>query len=314
MKNKKIKKFRLDFPETNSSSTHSLVINSDFTFNREEILKDLEPYIDNNGILRISCRDFGWDVESTNSTYEKIQYAIAHICNSHENRNVSCEKEVKKLLNNLENYLGIPCIVDFSSWPQIDHQSADLRDEIFESKDSIDCFLFNLKSWLYLSNDNGGSDVGMYETEKDVNYGRITLEYPDPVGNIDIVIEGEDRTGIGYLRQEIYNWFGGGTYLPIQRIGIKNGVSVPNINNKLDFIKDGGLVLSEIYPYVKYDGKYFLVLCGDPKITQSSIIMAEDGDALEKVKRTILNYIKKGDPLVYLVRAKFWNKELDVTY
>lgn len=305
MKDKKIRKFRLDFPETNSSSTHSLVINPKFIFNREEILDDLRPYIDENGILKISCRDFGWEVESTNSTYEKIQYAVAHICNSYGVRNASCEKEIKKLLNILENRLGITCTVNLSEWPSVDHQSSDLKDEIFESRKSVESFLFNLDSWLYLSNDNGGYNTGMYETEKDVDYGRITLEYPEPVGNIDFVVEEDDRAGIGYLLNMLYDWFGNNTYLPIQRIGIKGGVSVPNIDNKPTFVKSGGLVLNENCPYIKYDGKYYLVLCGNLELSKLSY---------PESRKFILELLKNNSPLVYLVRIKFWNRELNVTY
>lgn len=311
MKDKKIKKIRLDFPETNSSSTHSLVINPKFSFNREEILDDLKPYIDENGILRISCREFGWDVEATNSTYEKIRYAIAHICNSHDTRNASCEKEIKRLLNTLENRLGITCVVDLSDWPCVDHQSSDLKDEIFESRESVEGFLFNLNSWLYLSNDNGGGNVGMYETEKDVDYGRIILEYPEPVGNIELLIEEDDRAGIEYLHQELYNWFGSGTYLPIQRIGIKDGVAVPNIDNKLVFLNDGGLILNEICPYINYEGKYYLVLCRDPKISKLSPLSDSD---IKEAKKIILELIRKKDPKIYIVRIKFWNRELNLTY
>ena len=100
-------KIRLNLPETNSSSSHSLVIGFDNHLkSKEDVLRELESHIDDSGILRISSAEFGWDNGKFNTTYEKLQYLMAISCSYYgcndDEESFSDKVKVQKLLGIIE--------------------------------------------------------------------------------------------------------------------------------------------------------------------------------------------------------------------
>lgn len=202
---KKIKQvIRERLPETNSSSSHSVVICVNKNY-----LTDTLP-MDDNGVIHVPRKDsFGWEYEKYNDAMTKLQYVCGILWRFKSNR-----KSVKKLKNIIMNYTGATDVVfeweeerlldndcldpeeyeneedDFfynSGAPEIDHNSSDIFPEIMESSTSIKNFIFNTKSWLYLGNDNSESPENFYEDETEIKEHNITVsvDYGGKIGRVD---------------------------------------------------------------------------------------------------------------------------------
>lgn len=208
---------RKNLPETNSSSSHSVVICVD-----PSSLTDTLP-MDSEGVIHVPERynSFGWEYEKYNDPMTKLQYVCGIIWKYKSNR-----KKVKLLKEIVLGYTGAKNLVfdweedktgnfieedeeveDYfwnSGAPEIDHNSSDIFPEIMESAKSIKNFIFNSRSWLYLGNDNSNAPEGFYEEETDdpeiivsVNYGgdigRVDFEYNELVGcDIEDKLKRED--------------------------------------------------------------------------------------------------------------------------
>ena len=78
--------------ETNSSSTHSVSIsNKNSIYYDENCLKNYIDWQDNK--LHITFGEFGWEIESYNTPYEKLQYIVTMLVET-EGRNVSSVNEL----------------------------------------------------------------------------------------------------------------------------------------------------------------------------------------------------------------------------
>ena len=211
---RKIKKIiRIGLPETNSSSSHSVSINmgNDFIlpgdprFNLE--IKD--------DTLFIPCKDdqgggsFGWEVEKYNDPLTKLQYVCGIFCNdisTHHGRT-----KITKLKRLLCDILGVKNVVfewdnkyfaelkklgkeeAYRDYPEINHNSTDIFDEIIESQETVKHFIFNPKSWLYLGNDNSDYpshffDNSWIEPEDDDPEYRGWIDIGGNIGRIDFMI------------------------------------------------------------------------------------------------------------------------------
>lgn len=160
MKNKKHIQIRQGVFETNSSSTHSIIINYSDTFDD----------IPNISAIKATGDEFGWENESYNDFYTKLNYIITYLfgsCESEEDYNkIKNKKEYKLLVEVLKTETGIdlyvPSIIEakenaqynFDYYGYIDHQSCDVAEEVFKSYQDLSCFLFNSSSILYTGNDN----------------------------------------------------------------------------------------------------------------------------------------------------------------
>lgn len=194
---KRIKQvIRKNLPETNSSSSHSVVICVD-----PNSLVDTLP-IDSEGVIHIPRRSesFGWEFEKYNDPMTKLQYVCGIIWKYKSNR-----KKVKLLKEIVLRYTGAKDIVfdweenrsdtdiveedeDYywdSGAPEIDHNSSDIFPEIMESAKSIKNFIFNSRSWLYLGNDNSDAPKGFYEEETDDPEIIVSVDYGGDIGRVD---------------------------------------------------------------------------------------------------------------------------------
>lgn len=195
----KIKKVeRIDFPETNSSSSHSVVINrSKVEYVRDELEFDKDGYI----VLE-SGRVFGCNVEALNSVRDKMLYvcAIYYFKYAREQGSyvsdfIEVHKKLVLLSRLVANFTGAKGVryswidkdYDDEGYPEVDHNSSYIFDSIIESKESIKNFIFNRNSWLFTESDGGDIDSEMYnkafDNSNDVT-AEVTLDYGGGIGKV----------------------------------------------------------------------------------------------------------------------------------
>ncbi len=138
-------KIRKSVFETNSSSSHSVVIDRNAT--------DFEPvWTGGDEYVTIIPGEFGWCVEVLRSWDERASYAYTHAINY----GTACQLELLRKV--IEDFTGKP--VRFSSdssyWENgyIDHQSVGLANEAFESETVLKQFIFGDRSLVVIDNDN----------------------------------------------------------------------------------------------------------------------------------------------------------------
>lgn len=192
---------RANLPETNSSSSHSVVICRDPKYLMKKEDSNFNLKLRDDGILYIPSRpeDFGWQWEKFNDPLNKLWY----VCGILFNRGIN--KKIKVLNEILKKFTGAKDVVyewmeksnekDYSSTnecpPFIDHQSHEIFPEILESKESIINFIFNSRSWLFLGNDNDDSPEGFYEESGEPRKpdAIASIYYPaGDIGRVDIEI------------------------------------------------------------------------------------------------------------------------------
>ena len=189
---------RKNFAETNSSSSHSLIIdttdydNSDaFKLNR-----------DSKGNIIIEKKYFNWGWYKTNNVNEKLSYVFAQI---YANYGSKISKKINQVRRIVLKFTGAPGIVYnadsvFDEF-NIDHQSTDLIKQIMESNSSIKDFIFNPKSWLYIGDDNEDPPSRFYSKESEPDY-YLSVYFPDPIGRLDMDFYSMDDISI---KNVLYN-------------------------------------------------------------------------------------------------------------
>lgn len=235
---KRIKiKVREKLPETNSSSSHSVVICSKGNYlTKNDPEWDLD--MDQDGVIRIPGNvNFGWEYEKYNDPLTKIQYVCGIFC-----RENNYSKKLKGLSEIIKKFTGASKIIyqweeDFANEvaagadpedvykqvPEIDHNSSDIFADIVEDSKTIKDFIFNPKSWLFLGNDNSSAPDGFYNIPDE---NREKSE-PEAIFSIDL------GTGIGRIDFEIpifpcdiYQAFiESGGFEVLQTVGIKKTAS-----------------------------------------------------------------------------------------
>ena len=146
-----MKNIRLSCFETNSSSTHSIIINKN-----SNVYTTITP--DENGIIKLTGGDFGWEWRKYNDALTKANYL------SIRNEYHDIIKEV------IIEHTGCSD-VDFSEVNgHIDQQSHNVLNHILSTKNSIKEFIFNEKYWLYTGNDNQCAPCNFYDLNVKYNY------------------------------------------------------------------------------------------------------------------------------------------------
>ena len=142
-----MKTIRKSIFETNSSSTHSVSIDETGT-NYGSITPD------SDGNIVLEGGEFGWKEESHRDPLIKANYcAIDQFGN---------EKNIEMLKKVLIDQTGATNVIfDFSincaghkNWSWIDHQSAGISNDAFESEETLRNFIFSKYSILHTDNDN----------------------------------------------------------------------------------------------------------------------------------------------------------------
>src|ERR1700733_6053497 len=144
--------------ETNSSSTHSIIISSG------DYIRDVIP-MDSN-LCRIYPGECGWGPESHTDAATKASYCLTWL-KSAASYGVSTD-EVKRceemFLNVVKTVTGADEVVfepntgDYYDWGYIDHQSIEsgggIGYDLFASPKILQNFIFNRASELVIDNDN----------------------------------------------------------------------------------------------------------------------------------------------------------------
>lgn len=141
--------------ETNSSSTHSIAIDTrDYS--------PVTPHMD-NGVLSATCGEFGWEQCVYTDFDTKLSYLLTWVFREYDKeisedvyRDNDCFQEIERVLK--ENIAGFDKLVvnstgdNYYAYGYIDHQSC--PETPMDGMENIKDFLFNPKSILVTDNDN----------------------------------------------------------------------------------------------------------------------------------------------------------------
>jgi len=135
---------RIGIFETNSSSTHSVSIDTGFDYVMPESIGE---------IIVIEPGEFGWEQERYDDFSSRASYAYTYA------KNYGRKKDLMDLINVIESFTGSKVEFeknedDFYENGYIDHQSVDEAEIIFKNKETIKKFLFGRKSYFKTDNDN----------------------------------------------------------------------------------------------------------------------------------------------------------------
>ena len=205
MKLKKV--IRSGVLETNSSSSHSVCICSDpEVCKKGDKVWDLDFLDDGSVYIPSPTICFGRNLFKSNRCLMKIQYAYGLAFSVAPRRQYEITELIKKVTGakdvkiewvekykeELKKRKGIlrEMYVDA---PEVDHQSLDLFDEIFENEDTLREFIFNPKSWLYGGSDESEDPKG-FRRECFTNYdedseAKLTIHLgEDFIGDMDFIL------------------------------------------------------------------------------------------------------------------------------
>lgn len=121
--------------ETNSSSSHSVVISEGTDFITEKFPE----------VIEIETGEFGWGYDEYSDWYNLASYAFTHAMND--------SKKMNMLKNVIKEYTGS----DVKFIPgdgYIDEQSFDEAESLFKDEDTLKRFIFGKNSSLIIDNDN----------------------------------------------------------------------------------------------------------------------------------------------------------------
>lgn len=137
-----MKQIRSKIFETNSSSTHSVIIDtkSDYI----NISKEL---------IEVNTGEYGWEEETYYDFYDRANYALTYAANYGTVEDIELMKKV------IEEHTGATVrlhmdLDQYGSSGYIDHQSVDEAATIFASEQTIKDFLFRESSYFETDNDN----------------------------------------------------------------------------------------------------------------------------------------------------------------
>lgn len=221
-------------PETNSSSSHSLVINTGPERYAGMIGKTLEINafgdLGNNQIVIDLVSKIRYALGLATYGYEDFPKYLQRVKRLKDL--VEQEFKGKVVLGFLEHYVedlikdDVYYALDYV--PSVDHQSIHLYNEVWESDETLKSFLFNPKSEVYLDMDS--HEITDIRRNSDPNTFDITLIYPvgGEIGNVEIPIPGstfdrstfDHRITRAWLLEEMYNVFNSVMFT-------KEGLAVP---------------------------------------------------------------------------------------
>lgn len=148
MKKKTKTRIRHGVFETNSSSTHSISLAN----TEKKFCTDSLP-IDKDGSISIYPGEFGWEQKRYYDAYTKASYALTYAF-------ATSSKEIVMLQEVIQEHTGVKdvklCTSEsgYYAFGNIDHQSIEVCEEAFKSKEALRSFIFNPQSILITDNDN----------------------------------------------------------------------------------------------------------------------------------------------------------------
>lgn len=198
---------RKNFPETNSSSSHSVSISLSGKYYKPEEW-NIEIQDDGTIFIPNSTDDFGWEFRKYNDVLTKIQYVSSIFYVKENPKKLKILKDVIKSFTGAkrvifefekefeEEYrdylkknekLNLKDIINFGS--EIDHGSNSIFPQILESKNTIKDFIFNPSSWLFLGNDNSSTPDKFFLTpeshEKKESDAIVSIDFGGIIGRVD---------------------------------------------------------------------------------------------------------------------------------
>jgi hypothetical protein len=160
--------------ETNSSSTHSIVMAKD---NMDFILDTIYP--DQDGVITVLGQEFGWSWMKFNDAITKLAYVFQDQDSQSHDMIVEVVKEQTGALE----------VIFDENGGYIDHDGYGTAHETCYSKESLRNFIFNKNSWLFTGNDNSTADPTFYDVPEFKN-GRMIM----PKYTHQLTIAGLDKT------------------------------------------------------------------------------------------------------------------------
>lgn len=189
---------RVGLPETNSSSSHSVVISMDPSgiVPKEEWGLN----IDEDLILRIpEFYSFGRSNFKSNKVLTKLQYLSCYFMRGYYANIPTFKKKAHKFKQVIKDILGVRAVIFenfieeedghyFVDFPEVDHESNCIFSEILESEDTLKNFLLNRNTWIYGGSD-GFRDSKVYyldTEEEDKKIGCLSCYLGGEIGRVDI--------------------------------------------------------------------------------------------------------------------------------
>lgn len=215
MKSNEIKQvFRFGLPETNSSSSHSVVINR---YSISNITADDVPVDENGNLVLPKGVIFSSDRRFFNDIKNKLLYTCGLIYNRYSIE--ESKEKLKELAETIKNFTGINdvifewvgCEEDYLSYPYIDHESLELTNIVLSSKESMLNFIFNKKSWLIIEHDSDCMNLRDYDktidqVQSEENKAYCTLKFGGEIGDVNFELNPYPvRDIVGSLLDRYYN-------------------------------------------------------------------------------------------------------------
>lgn len=173
-----MKKIRKGIFETNSSSSHSIHIDSDME------LMDYSLIPNENGEVNIFAGEFGSGPDRLGTAYEKLSYCYTAKCNEY-----ILEKLIKEMTG--------ATVVNFhdSEYSYVEDNAVD---NISDDEQSLKELIFNRRSVIYVEYDGGRNPPEFY-CDKTIGKYKMTMlnigQYREM--NINIITENDDKLEIG---------------------------------------------------------------------------------------------------------------------
>lgn len=201
MKSNEIKQvFRFELPETNSSSSHSVVINR---YSISNITTEDVPVDENGNLVLPKNVSFSSNRRFFNDIKNKLLYVCGLIYSRYSIE--ESEEKLKELAETVKNFTGINDVIfewigceeekddagyGEYSHPYIDHESLDLAGLVLSSKENMLNFIFNKKSWLIIEHDSDYMSLRDYDKTIDQvlseeNKAYCTLKFGGEIGDVN---------------------------------------------------------------------------------------------------------------------------------
>ena len=170
-------KKRINVFETNSSSSHSI------SFNPWKLGKDGNNFApDDDGKIYVTGDEFGWGWSSHNDSVTKANYYLEQYKDDPDRLDLL--KEV------IQDYTGLPTVINRSGSGYIDHQSFGTLDLPANDSEALKDWLFNPDNWLYIGNDNDDEPEGFRDPEwkgLDGDHVTVTFDFGGDQVSVNII-------------------------------------------------------------------------------------------------------------------------------
>lgn len=248
--------------ETNSSSTHSISINSD-----TELYDSIIP--DKNGVITLTGGEFGWEWKKTNDAFVKANYCAVDVIDN---------EDLKDMLRSvIIEHTGAKNVVfgfklkfigeDYSTYDSyIDHQSEGTSHPAFTSFENLKNFIFNPRSYLFIGNDNSEEPPNFYDIdEKDFTH-KVLLEGTEEIFKIkESDINNDDK-----IIDVILNLFSRNKHNKYYDINSCYGTKAMCQDSGVD-LKNKTLKIVKEFPIYKKNGEFDRYKCEAEKFLKFSI-------------------------------------------